>query len=154
MDDFDRQILVILQNNSRITTEELGGRIGLSATACQRRLKNLRHSGVIEKEIAIINGVSLGGYVTVIVNLEMKQGGVKTMDDFKRKMRLHPQVQQCYYTTGDVDFICIIIAETMQQFEQVTRKLFYSNQQILKYKSTVVMENIKVGLQIPLAAQR
>ena len=95
MDDFDRQILIILQNNSRITTEELGGRIGLSATACQRRLKKLRHSGVIEKEIAIINGVSLGGYVTVIVNVEMKQGGVKTMDDFKRKMRLHPQVQQC-----------------------------------------------------------
>ena len=57
MDAFDRNILKELQENNRLSTEDLGLKVGLSATACQRRLKKLRQSKVITKEVAVLNGV-------------------------------------------------------------------------------------------------
>ena len=150
MDVFDKHILKLLQKNSRITTEEIGHQVVLSATACQRRIKKLRGSGVIQKEVAVLNGSSLGGYVTVIVEIIMKQGGAKTIDEFKAQMLEHEEVQQCYYVTGNVDFILIIAAENMLKYEQLTRKLFFNNLNIQKFHSTVAMESVKIGLNIPL----
>ena len=150
MDEFDQRLLALLQKNSRITTEEMGHQIGLSATACQRRLKKLRETGVIHKEVAILNPISLGGYVTVIVEVVMKKGGAVVMGEFKQKMLQHEEIQQCYYTTGNADFIVIIVAENMLKYEEVTQKIFFSNENIHKFHSTVVMENVKVGLEIPI----
>ena len=150
MDVFDKHILKLLQKNSRITTEEIGHQVGLSATACQRRIKKLRGSGVIQKEVAVLNGSSLGGYVSVIVEIIMKQGGATTIDEFKAQMLEHEEVQQCYYVTGNVDFILIIAAENMLKYEQLTRKLFFNNLNIQKFHSTVAMESVKIGLNIPL----
>jgi len=150
MDVFDQRILALLQKDNRITTEEMGHKIGLSATSCQRRIKKLRESGIIKKEIAVINGISLGGYVTVIVEVVMKQGGAAVMDSFKEEMLLHEEIQQCYYTTGNADFIVIVVAQDMAKYEEVTRKIFFKNEKIQKFHSTVVMENVKVGLEVPI----
>lgn len=150
MDAFDRHILKILQQNSRITTEQLGAEVGLSATACQRRIKKLRLDGIIKKEVAVLDGISLGGYVTVIVEVELERGGAAIMDEFKAKMQASEAVQQCYYVTGNADFILIITAENMLEYEKTTRELFYANANVQKFVSTVVMDNVKVGLDIPL----
>ena len=150
LDFLDRQILIILQTNSRISTENLGNQIGLSATACQRRIKKLRDSGIIHKEVALIDSVSVGSYVTVIVEVILKQGSVKYIDGFRKKMNDNPQVQQCYYVIGENDFILIIIATNMLEYEKLTRQLFFSDENIQKFHSTMVMENVKVGLEIPI----
>jgi len=150
MDSFDHQILKLLQKDSRITTADIGHQIGLSATACQRRIKKLRQANIIQKEIAVLNGSALGGYVTVIVEVTLKQGGAVAIDEFKAQVFSHREVQQCYYVTGNVDFILIIAAENMLHYENITRKLFFKNLNIQKFHSIVAMENVKVGLEIPL----
>jgi Lrp/AsnC family leucine-responsive transcriptional regulator len=150
MDTFDRQILKFLQADSRITTEELGARIGLSATACQRRIKKLREDGIILKEVALLDGIAVGGYVTVIVEVLLHQGSFQNIDTFKQQMLKFPQVQQCYYVTGHNDFVLIVIAENMLEYEKLTRELFFNNANIKKFHSTVVMENVKVGLDVPV----
>jgi Lrp/AsnC family leucine-responsive transcriptional regulator len=150
MDTFDRQILKFLQANSRITTEKLGTRIGLSATACQRRIKKLREAGIILKEVALVDGIAVGGYVTVIVEVVLHQGSFQNIDSFKQQMLKFAQVQQCYYVTGNNDFVLIVIAENMLEYEKLTRELFFNNSNIKKFHSTVVMENVKIGLHIPV----
>jgi Lrp/AsnC family leucine-responsive transcriptional regulator len=150
LDTFDRQILKLLQMNSRITSEELGVQIGLSATACQRRIKKLREAGIILKEVAVIDGIAIGGYVTVIVEVILKQGSFKSIDTFNQQMLKCPQVQQCFYVTGNNDFVLIVIAENMLEYEKLTRELFFNNSNIKKFHSSVVMENVKVGLDIPV----
>ena len=150
MDSFDRQILRSLQKNCRLSTEMLGSQIGLSATACQRRIKKLKESGIITKEVAILDSIRVGSYVTVIVDVVLKQGSASNIDSFKERMHHHPQVQQCYYVTGDSDFILIITAENMLEYETLTRELFFAELTVQKFHSTVVMENVKVGLDIPL----
>ena len=150
MDVFDKKILNELQENNRISTDELGQKIGLSATACQRRLKKLRQSNVITKEAAILNGAELNNYVTVIVDVVIKQGSTNNIECFKKRMLDNVHVQQCFYVTGDVDFIIIVTAKSMLEYEKLTQELFFGDDNIQKFHSTVVMENVKVGLNIPI----
>ena len=150
MDIFDRKILSELQENNRISTEELGEKIGLSATACQRRLKKLRESEVIVKEVAVLSGVKFDNYVTVIVEVIMKRGSANNIDSFKNRMLDNAHIQQCFYVTGNVDFILVITSKNMLEYEKLTQELFFFDDNIQKFHSTVVMENVKVGLNIPI----
>jgi DNA-binding Lrp family transcriptional regulator len=150
MDNFDKQILVSLQSNNKKTSEELGIEIGLSATAIQRRIKKLRETGVIDKEVAILNGNQLGGFVTVVVEIVMIKGGTSVIDGFKKKVKNHPEVQQCYYVAGDKDFVLVVTAASMQRYEEITRELFLDDDNILKFTSNVAMQSVKVGLSIPI----
>lgn len=142
-----------MQSNSRLTTEELGRQVGLSATACQRRLKKLRESGAIRKEVAILDGNSLGNYVTVIVEVLMNQGSAANVKDFKSKMLERAEVQQCYYVSGNTDFILVLTVKNMFEYEKLTNELFYDLGYIQKFQSTVVMDSVKVGLNIPIQAE-
>lgn len=139
-----------MQSNSRITTGELGHQIGLSATACQRRLKKLRESGVIKKEVAILNDISVGNYVTVIVDVILQQGSAANIERFKSSMLEQPEVQQCFYVAGHSDFILVITAKNMLEYEKLTRTLFFDKPFIQKFHSTVVMDKVKAGLNLPL----
>jgi len=150
MDVLDKKILAELQKDNRISSENLGDKIGLSATACQRRLKKLRQSKVIAREVAILNGVELDNYVTVIVEVTMKRGLADNIERFKSRMKDCEHVQQCFYVTGHTDFILIITAKNMLEYERLTKKLFFCDNNIQKFHSTVAMENVKVGLNIPV----
>lgn len=150
MDNFDHQILEIMQKNCRTSTEQIGAEIGLSATACQRRIKRLREEGIIEKEVAILDSNTLGNYVTVLVEIIVKYGGSEEIEKFKQSMLSHEEVQQCYYVTGNADFILIITAKNMHEYEAITQKLFFSNNNIQRFHTNVVMDNVKTGLNIPV----
>lgn len=150
MDILDKKILKELQKNNRISSEDLGEIVGLSATACQRRLKRLRQSNVIRQEVAVLNGIELDNYVTIIVEVTIKQGATKDIDNFKKRMLDCEQVQQCFYVTGPADFILIITSKNMLEYEKLTKKLFFVDNNIQKFNSTVSMENVKVGLSIPI----
>lgn len=150
LDSLDLQLLRLVQTNNRLSTEQMGSQIGLSATAVQRRIKKLRNSGVIQKEVAVLDTITVGGFVTIIVDVTIKQGSIKSLEAFKKLMLDCPQVQQCYYVTGNNDFMIIVTIENMLEYEKLTHKLFLSNDNIQKFNSTVVMENVKVGLDIPI----
>lgn len=150
MDRLDRDILSLLQRNNRLSTEQIGMEVGLSATACQRRIKKLRDSGYIQKEIAVLDSIKIGGYITVIVEVTMKQGGPTAIDQFRHQMMQRADVQQCYYVAGDHDFVLIITSANMLEYEKLSRELFFNNSNILRFKTTVALENVKVGLDIPL----
>lgn len=150
MDVLDKNILKELQKNNRISSEELGMIIGLSSTACQRRLKKLRKSNVISKEVAILNGIELDNYVTVIVEVTIKQGTAEYIENFKKRMLNCEQVQQCFYVAGQSDFILITTSKNMLEYERLTKKIFFVDNNIQKFHSIVSMENVKVGLSIPV----
>lgn len=150
MDNLDIHLLQLLQQNNRLSTEELGHKVGLSATACQRRLKKLRSSSYIKKEVAVLDTRQLKPFVTVLVELTLKQGGAAQIDKIKTSMLAEPMVQQCYYTAGNADFILVVVTPGMSEYEALTRRLFFTNENIEKFTSNVVMENVKTGLEIPL----
>jgi len=150
LDNLDQKILKLLQQNCRITTEDLGDKVGLSATACQRRIKKLKESGIIEKEIAVLNERALGDWITIIVNVAFKEGGTKKLKLFNELVLKTSEVQQCFYTVGECDYVLILKVKSMAAYEQLTQELFLNNPNIEKFNSIVAMEKIKTGLNIPL----
>ena len=150
LDDFDTSILNCLQENARMTSEIISERVGLSPTACQRRIKRLRDIGAITQEIAVVSPEVVGGRLTLIVQVTLNRGGTHIIDEFKRTIVKVPEVQQCYYVTGACDFILVITAEDMASYEQMTRRVFFDDLNIQRFHTTVAMENVKVGLHLPL----
>lgn len=150
MDSFDREILKALQTNARISTEELGFQVGLSASACQRRIKKLKATGVIAKEVVILDKEKLAGHLTVIVDVSLEKGGEKSLNKFISLMHREQQVQQLHYVAGETDFVVIISAQSMDDFDKLSRRIFLPNNNIKKFSSKVVIKSHKVGMEIPL----
>jgi len=121
---------------------------GLSAATVQRRVKRLREAGVIEREAAVLDPASLGWAMTFLVLVEMERERIDVLDAFRRRMCSEPQVQQCYYITGDADFALICLARDMADYEQLTRRLFFDDMNVRRFRTSVVMERTKVGLDV------
>ena len=150
LDDFDREILRRVQLDARITGEEIGAEIGLSAAAVQRRLKRLRELKVIVAEVAIVDPKSVGQTMSFVVAVEMERERADMLDAFRAAACTDPNVQQCYYVTGVADFILIVVARDMDDFEAFTRRLLFDNPNIRHFTTSVVMGRDKVGQAIPL----
>ncbi|WP_323783713.1 Lrp/AsnC family transcriptional regulator [Leisingera sp.] len=148
MDEKDHDILRLIQSNAQLTAEAISHEIGLSAPAVQKRLKKLRDTGVIEKEIAILSPARLGREMTVIVQVVLERESRMHLDAFKRRMRQASQVQQCYYTTGEADFILVVIVGDIKEYEAFTQEYFFDESNVSRFTSSVVMDRVKVSLDI------
>lgn len=148
MDTKDLEILRLVQSNMRLTAEAISQDVGLSPPAVQKRLQKLRASGVIEKEIAVLSPGKLGREMTIIVEVILERENRAHLDAFKRKMRKAPCVQQCYYTTGEGDFFLILTVKDIQEYEAFTQEYFFDESNISRFKTAVVMDRVKVSLDV------
>ena len=146
MDDKDFEILRLVQSNARLTADTIGHEIGLSPPAVQKRLKKLRDTGVIENEIAVLSPAKVGREMTVIVQVMLERESRLHLDSFKRRMKSAPGVQQCYYTTGEADFILVVIVKDIQAYEAFTQEYFFDESNVSKFTSSIVMDRVKVSL--------
>lgn len=153
LDSFDRKILDIMQRSNRATSDRIAEEVGLSPAAVQRRIKRLREQRVIQADVSVVDQTSIGRNMTFIVEVSLERERADLMDAFKQQMRNHPAVQQCYYVTGSADFILVITAFDMADYENFTRKTFFDNNNIRNFQTHVVMDPVKVGLSIPTYEQ-
>jgi len=154
MDSFDRQILEILQRDSRMSRRQVGNLVHLSAAAVHRRIAALEARGIITSYVAITDPDKLGRMVTAIVDVTVESEQLPLLDELKRHFRSVPEVQQCYYVTGDTDFVLVVTAPTMVEYEEVTRRLFFSQKNVKTFRTRFVMGRVKAGLSIPVSAQK
>ena len=149
-DRADRTLIACLQENARLGVDRLSELSGLSAATVHRRLKRLNETGVIEREIAVVNPDRLGRQMVFVVMVELERERLDQVDAFRRVARAEPQVQQCYYVTGEADFTLICTARDMADFEALTHRLFFENANVRKFRTSVVMDRVKVGLSVPV----
>jgi Lrp/AsnC family leucine-responsive transcriptional regulator len=154
IDRLDAKLLNLVQANNRRGSEELGELVGLSSTAVQRRLKKLRADGVIEGDVSIVVPKTIGRPVSMFVLVTLERERADIVDRFKQSIRQTPEVMNGYYVTGDADFLLIVTAESMEDYEQFTRKFFYENPDIKGFKTMVIMDRVKVGFFVPIDAER
>jgi Lrp/AsnC family leucine-responsive transcriptional regulator len=151
LDQFDRAILAIIQKSVATPQRAIGEAVNLSAPAVQRRIKRMQETGVIQVNAAIIDPVKLGQAVTILVEVEMASELAAEIDAAKRAFAAAPEVQQCYYVTGEFDFVLVMLAPDMEAYEALTRRLFFGNNNVKRFRTLVVMDRVKVGLSVPLA---
>jgi DNA-binding Lrp family transcriptional regulator len=149
-DRLDARIMMLVQGNNRLTSDEIGERVGLSATAVQRRLKKLRDAGIIEADVSIVSPKAVGRPVSMLVLVSLERERADIIDRFKQALRANAEVMSGYYVTGEADFVIIVTATDMEGYEQFTRRFFYENPDIKGFKTLVVMDRVKVGFTIPI----
>ena len=151
LDRFDLAILERYQRDTQLPAKTIGDAVGLSAAAVQRRLKRLREEGVIERECAVLSPKALGMMVTCIVAVDLEREGGEDLDRFRRDMTRHAEVQQCYYVTGQADFVLVVLARDMDAYDAFTREVLTANANVRKFTTQVVLERAKVNLDVPIA---
>ncbi|MBB4375072.1 ArsR family transcriptional regulator [Bradyrhizobium sp. CCBAU 11386] len=151
-DRIDARILEIVQKNNRLTSETIGELAGLSATACQRRLKRLRSEGIIEADVSIVSPKAVGRPIQMLVLVTLERERSDIIDKFKKAIRSSADVVNGFYVTGDADFVLYVTARTMEDYEHFTRRFFYENSDIKGFKTMVIMDRVKAGFGIPIDA--
>jgi Lrp/AsnC family transcriptional regulator, leucine-responsive regulatory protein len=150
LDRIDARLLIEIQQNNRTPTDKLGELVGLSATAVQRRLKRLRAEGVIEADVSIVAPKAVGLNVAMLVLVSLERERADIIDRFKQSIRATPEVMAGYYVTGDADFVLVVTAKDMENYEAFTRRFFYENADIKGFKTLVVMDRVKASFGIPI----
>ncbi|MCE0494871.1 Lrp/AsnC family transcriptional regulator [Vibrio salinus] len=146
MDNLDLKILAIYRKDTKISAERIGSTVGLSASAVQRRIKQLKSSGVIENEIAELKAEKFGIQMQFIINVDLIDERNEDIRQFEKKMYSHPSVQQCYYVTGTVDFCIIIAVKDVSEFDLFTQNMLMSDKNVRSFTSLLVVRNSKTDL--------
>lgn len=150
LDEQDKQLLQLLQQNNQLTTGELAQKVNLSQSAVQRRIARLRQEKIIEADVSIIAPAAAGIGITCVVDIILHEGGSKAIDQFKRSMQKAVEVAQCYYVTGTYDFVLIVNTRDMQHFEQFSKKQLMDNPNVKHFYTHVVMDRVKTGFNVAL----
>jgi len=150
LDDFDRKILVRYQRDTRTPAQEIGAAVGLSAAAVQRRLKRMREAGVIVGDVAHLAPERVGFPTTCIVGVRLECERRTENARFKARISAHPEVQQCYAVTGEVDYMLVVLVRDMAAFEAFADRALYGDANVKSFTTFVVLDRVKVGLAAPI----
>lgn len=150
LDEYDKKLLQLMQANNKMTAQELGDLINLSASAVQRRLSRLRENRIIEADVSIISPSVLGLTITCIVDIILEDGNSKALENFKASMRKCTEVMQCYFVTGTYDFVIIVNANDMQHYESFAKKWLMDNPNVKHFYTHVIMDKVKVGYNLTI----
>lgn len=150
LDNIDFSILRILQTNNHLTNQKLAEKVGLSAPACLKRVRQLREKGVIERDVAVLNPRLAGVPITMIVEVEMERDRADLSQRFSRRVEEAEEVTQCYQVTGEVDFVLIISVRDMDAFQEFCERVLYAESNMRKFRTLIAMKRNKFTTAIPI----
>jgi len=148
LDKFDSALLETLQKDCLIPLRELADIVHLSTASVQRRIQKLRENGYIVGNIAVLDPDKLNQVITILVEIRVNKTHVIDLNALKESFS-GPEVQQCYYVTGEADFMLVLLVPSMNRFQKICDDLFHSNSNVEWFKTTVVLDRVKVTLEIP-----
>ncbi|KTD77182.1 Lrp/AsnC family transcriptional regulator [Legionella waltersii] len=153
LDRTDRKILNILQQDNQITNLALANRVGISAPPCFRRVKRLREEGYISKDVALVDPFKVGRPLIVFVNITLEKQREDLLAHFERKMADEPEIMQCYFVSGDTDYLLIIHVADMNHYNELARRVFANEPNIKQFRSSFCLSRTKYNTQVVLTEE-
>ena len=138
LDSFDYRILELMKVNAKRTGEQLSEEIGLSPTACRRRVQRLRKIGAIEREVAIISPKVEKRGLVIIVLMTIDGHSPRIMDEFCQRLRGQPVVNRLVWVTGEDDIVLVLHCASMEEFDEFARA-YINDAPVVGYKTLVSM---------------
>lgn len=150
----DRYLLRQLQRDASLSNLALAETVHTSPATCLRRVKRLRDTGVIERQIAILNPQKIesirGHGLTAIVEITLDRQDVAALERFELRVTSDPAVQQCYRVSPGPDFVLVIHADHMPDYLALTQRLFTSDTNVRNVKTFFSVKRSKFGAELPL----
>jgi Lrp/AsnC family transcriptional regulator, leucine-responsive regulatory protein len=142
LDRIDVSILDALQKDGRMSNAALAEKVGLSQSACSRRLDNLERSGVIRGYHARISNAALDHKMTAIVHISLSGQFEKTLSDFEAAVKLCPNVLSCHLMSGEYDYILRIAARDLADYERIHKEWLTAMPHVTKINSSFALREV------------
>ena len=150
LDHVDRKILDLLQHEPGINASAIGERIGLSQSACWRRIQRLREEGVFKDHPVILDREKVGLTTMVFAHVKLTSQGRSNIRAFADAVKAYPEVMDCYVLLGNVDFLLRIVAEDIKAYERFFFEELSQLPGIQEVTSSVVLSDIKHSTALPV----
>jgi len=134
-DDVDRRILNALQADASQTNAELAALVHVSPPTCLRRVKQLTDSGVIERQVAIVNPDKIGARLSAIVEITLDVQAAERMQEFERLAAGEAAVLQCYRVSPGPDFVLVVQVTDMPAYHDLAHRLFTAHANVRNVKA-------------------
>ena len=150
IDELDRSILAILQEEGRITNVELASRVGLTAPPCLRRMRALEESGVIKGYHAELDPGALGYGIMVFALVSLRSQAEDDLKSFESHVATLPEVRECHMLNGEIDFILKIVAHDLQSFQNFLTSKLTPAPNVASVKTSLTIRTSKTSCGIPV----
>lgn len=154
LDKIDTSILIALQENARMSNVELANRVGLSPSACSRRLEQLETSGTIQGYQAQISNKALGQTITAIVHMTLDRQSGADYEQFEKAVAECPFIVACFLMSGEHDYVLRVNANDMEHFETIHKNWLSTLPGILRINSSFAMRTVVNRANIDLTAAK
>ncbi len=150
VDRFDLKILAALQEDASLTNQQIGERIGLSASQISRRRQRLETTGVIRRYRADVDGASIGVMVTAFIGVALATHNRQNAQRFREMVRVMPAVQEAYAMTGDMDYLLKIATADLKSLSVLINDELLPHEAVQNLRSSIVLERLKDDNRLPL----
>ncbi|MEH3048203.1 Lrp/AsnC family transcriptional regulator [Sphingomonas adhaesiva] len=151
LDSFDLKLIDALQADALTPVAVLAERVGLSAPACYRRIRRLRATGAIVRDVAVVHPRTLGWPLSMLVLVTLEREAADTVDEMMRMLKRVPEVIEAWNVTGDHDFVVRMLARDMESYDVLARRLFAADERVRSFKTLVVIRQVKDASPVPAA---
>ncbi len=149
MDEVDREILRLLQDNAELTARELAEHVGLTPTPCWRRVQNLEKAGVIRGRVALLDPVALNLDVTALVHIRTNDHSAAWLDRFSAGIEGLPEIIEAYRTSGEIDYTLKVVVPSIEAYDDFYKRLI-ARVDLYDVRTVFVMEQMKQTTALPL----
>jgi len=149
IDQIDRRILYVLQQDAQISMDALSERVGLSRNACWRRVRAMEDAGIIRARVALLDADKLGCGLTVLVMIRTDQHNADAMDALQNAVSIMPEITGAYRMTGDLDYLLRVQVADVPEYDKFYKRLI-ARVALSDISASFVMEDIKDTTALPL----
>jgi len=143
LDDRDRILLSFLQQDCRLSNAELAEKVGMSASACWRRVKTFEDAGIIQRYGAILQTEKLGLSFRAIVHVQLTRHDPVAMEEFIKGVSGRSEIEACYATTGQADYHLLVLCEDIEAFNRFLEDFLFQLPAVRAAQTNVVLKQIK-----------
>ena len=149
MDNKDRRILELLQQNAMLTAAELAEEVGLTTTPCWRRIQKLEEQGYIRARVALLDRQKMNVGTTVFVGVRTSRHSDDWLERFTATVEQTPEIVEAHRLSGDTDYLLRIVVPDIAEYDRVYQHLI-KELEFLDVSSSFSMEELKSTTMVPV----
>ncbi|WP_419798069.1 MAG: Lrp/AsnC family transcriptional regulator [Terasakiella sp.] len=153
MDAKDVQIIRVLQENGRLSNQELSEKVNLSPSPCLRRLRLLEKQGVIKGYTALVDQKAYGLPLTVFIQVRLERHNTEAVRTFEHRVKMIPEIMDCYITTGGSDYLLRVVCQNLDAYEFFVRETLHNVPGIASIDTSFAYSVVKQGHVFPGISQ-
>ena len=150
LDDLDRRLLSLLQEDARVPTAELARRLDLSGPGLQKRLRKLEDQGVIRGYSTIINREAVGLDLLCFIHVTLAHHRTNSVKQFPEKIKKMPEVLECHFLTGEFDYLLKVVVANHDHLEKFLFGKLMKAGGIDRTRTSIVVKEVKTSTSLPL----